>query len=48
MAGRGHKALPEGREVLGGPPEGPGQVNRPSRRVERGQNGLVGPPGGPG
>ena len=53
--GRGRKSLPEVRERLGGPPEGPQWVGRDFRRPERGreslpkvQEGSGGPPGGSG
>ena len=54
-AGSGREALQEGQEWSGGPPGGPGEVERPSWRatsgpevIPEGREWLGGPPRGPG
>ena len=46
MARRGQKALPVGKEGLGGPPEGPRVIGRTLWRACRGWNGSGGLLGG--
>ena len=39
-SGRGQETLPEVRERLGGPPQSPGWVGRPSKKSRRSQEAL--------